>query len=120
MGDTSLGLPYPESTARPDVPADIQALAVAVDALILARMRNGIASVPSSATFSSSVNITFSGDPFSPSAPVVVATVAGNPTRRIVRVENLTATGCTLSIHTTDGTALGTQTTVYWVAVARQ
>jgi hypothetical protein len=119
MPDTPRGYPVPSGTDRPDVVRDLTALAEAVDTDVSSLWRNGIASVPSSATFTSSVAVTFSGDPFSPTPPMVVATVAGNPTRRLVRVENLTATGCTISVHTSDGTALGTQTTVYWLATAR-
>lgn len=34
MGTTNRGLPFPEPTARPDVPADIEALAVSADDLM--------------------------------------------------------------------------------------
>lgn len=123
MPDTPRGYPVPSGTDRPDVVRDMTALAEAIDtdvsAIRVPMTRNGIASIPASATFSNTVAITYSGDPFSPGVPLVVATIAGNPTRRIVRVDSVSATGAVLSVHTTDGSALGNATTVYWLAQAR-
>ena len=115
---TRHGWPLPEDTDRLSAgAAAMRALGDAIDQDVLAMTAN-VVTVPSSATFSSTANVTFPAGLFG-GTPVIVATIAGNQTRRLVRIDALTNAGATINVHTADGTALATATTVYYIAMGR-
>jgi hypothetical protein len=120
-------LPYPGDGDPPDGPGQLSALAGATQTALNAKVddatladlyRTGIVTVASSGSYKNSATIDFSSAGFA-STPHVQATIAGDRDKRIVVVSAASATGATIIVHTADGSALGTSTDVYWVALRR-
>jgi hypothetical protein len=122
MPNTPNGWPYPASTATPDVPRDIKAVADKLDAVLPTAMAAGLATVPANATNpQSTVAVTFPVGRFT-QPPIVTVSLMGSTggTQRYVpRVHTPpTAAGCTLGIWASETTNNITNvSTVAWQAV---
>lgn len=122
MPNTQNGWPYPASTATPDPPRDIKALADRLDAVLPAAMAAGLAAVPANATGpTSTVAVTFPVGRFTVPPIVVVSLVGstGGTQRYVPRVHaGPTASGFTAGVWASETTNnITNATTVSWQAV---
>jgi hypothetical protein len=116
MGTTpNLNLPYPELTDSPDVPRDIKALALAVEAK-LPRIATGHVSAPGTAD--GAATITFPAGRFT-TAPRIALGVTPFPGNNIVYdFDQVTATGFrVLAYNATNGVGTGVPVSCDWIAV---
>jgi hypothetical protein len=121
MTDTPRGFPFPPDTARPDVPADLRALAEAVDAATCA----GRASASwSGGAADRSMAVTFPAEfrDFVEAVPgtVVVVTFVSGTNAIWLRhvVQNVTAAGCSLLWRGSDPGGGTVTFTAHWTAHA--
>lgn len=118
MPDTANGLPYPASTATPDVPRDIEALATALDDTRIpgALAAGQVAVTIANGSASGSAAVAFPGSRFG-TTPRVIATVANASAAWAVSVSGVSAAGCTINLRHIDANTAGATVNVQWVAL---
>lgn len=114
MANTAHGFPYPVSTATPDVPRDVKALADAVEASYV-EVAHGSAAVTISASAAGTVAVTFPVGRFT-AVPTLTATCVGT-SQYVAMTSTPTATGATLTARQVDNASASTTVTVAWIAV---
>lgn len=114
------GFPFPTLGDVPNVPADMQALAEAVDAT-MPTTAAGVVTVPAPSAVpggtGATAAVTFPEGRFSspPAVSVTVETLSGNG--GFAMVSSVTATGCTIGLYLLQGSPVSR--TVHWHAQAR-
>lgn len=117
MPTTTNGLPYPASTAAPNVPADIQALALALDPIAKTpKVAAGIVSMTFAAEVFRTAAVTFPVGRFT-TAPAVNVTGSGTNAFVGYLLSSATTTGVTIGLVTRGGTAATTTVGAQWIAV---
>ena len=119
MPTTPNGLPYPASTAAPNVPADLQALALALDRIAKTpKLAAGIVPFTFASEITKTALVTF---PTTPTArfttpPSVNVTCSGSSVFVGYIVSTATAASVTIGLITRAGTASSGSVSAQWIA----
>jgi hypothetical protein len=117
MPTTANGWPYPATTAPPNVPADIQALAAAVEDRLPPRLQCGRSTVSVSAAISGTAVNQIFPVPFTV-IPRVVATVSGASSAMwAVATDAVSTTQMAVRVRHIDGTSTTASVLVDWIAM---
>ena len=120
MPTTTNGLPYPASTAPPNVPADLQALAQAVDPFMgMPPSASGIVSVAFNNVAQVTVAVTFPVNRFAARAPSVTVTASGSALFMGYVNASASTTGCIIGVAHRAGTLSTTNIGAQWQAMGR-
>ena len=117
MPTTAKGTPYPATTDTPDVPRDIQALAVNLDTRVPTKTQRGTTVVALAAASSGSTAIVFASAFVG--VPIVTLTKRSGSTVAyplIPQVTALTNAGMTITLAHAAGTNVTISPTVDWIA----
>lgn len=113
MPSTSKGYPYPAATDVPDVPADIQSLADAINAGLPRKVQVGSFTMSITASTTGTASPTF-GSAFT-GTPTIICQTANNA--YTLSVASPSTTGFTCNARHIDGTSTTTSFTVYYIAI---